>query len=115
MDDGSKLNIRVGAIIVKVDKVLLTSDSRYSDSDPMLTVVGGRIKFAEDSYTALKRELGEELGDAIKSLGEGKFVGLSENFYKWQGASVHEYWFYYLFTESICSKSMECTVVTTMK
>lgn len=78
------MNVRVGALIVCGNSVLLTSDSRFCDSYPMLNAVGGRVKFTEDSYTALKRELREELGEAANCLGYGSFVDLDENFFEWQ-------------------------------
>ena len=93
----AKLNVRVGAIIKKGDALLLARDGRYTEKYPLLSVVGGRIRLGEDSYTALKRELKEELGEIADMLGEGKFVGLDENFYNWQGKHVHEYGFYYLY------------------
>lgn len=97
LDDNKRLNVRVGAVIVKENKVLLTKDGRFSDGRPLLTVPGGRVKFGESTYEALKRELFEELGEGAVCLNEGVFVCLDETFFEWQGEDVHEYGFYYLF------------------
>lgn len=56
LDDNKLLNIRAGAVVVKGNKVLLTKDGRFSDK-PFLTVPGGRVKFGESTYEALKREM----------------------------------------------------------
>ena len=52
------VNIRVGAIIIKDDKVLMVKNSR----DDYYYSVGGRIKFGETAEQAVRREVKEELG-----------------------------------------------------
>lgn len=55
MDEGI-LNIRVGAIIMKNDKLLMVENDRF---DHMYSV-GGRIKFGEIAEEAVVREVYEE-------------------------------------------------------
>lgn len=52
------LNVRVGAIIMKDDKVLLAGN----DQSDYLYSVGGRIKFGEIAEEAVVREVFEETG-----------------------------------------------------
>ena len=56
------VNIRVGAIILNGDKILMASNS---DVDYLYSV-GGRIKFGECAEEAIKREVLEELGVALE-------------------------------------------------
>ena len=49
LDDNKRLNVRVGAVVVKGNKVLLTKDGRFSDK-PFLTVPGGRVKFGSHTW-----------------------------------------------------------------
>ena len=52
------INIRVGAIIIKDDKILMVKNNR----DDYYYSVGGRIQFGETAEQAVKREVKEELG-----------------------------------------------------
>lgn len=52
------VNIRVGAIILNGDKLLMATNS---DVDYLYSI-GGRIKFGESAEKAIKREVLEELG-----------------------------------------------------
>ena len=52
------INIRVGAIIIKDNKVLMVRNNR----DDYYYSVGGRIKFGETAEQAVRREVREELG-----------------------------------------------------
>ena len=56
--DEGILNIRVGAIIMKDDKVLMVGNDRAD----YLYSVGGRIKFGETAEEAIVREVFEETG-----------------------------------------------------
>ena len=60
-DDGT-LNIRVGAIIMKDDKILMVGNERAD----YLYSVGGRIKFGETAEEAIVREVLEETGVKMK-------------------------------------------------
>ena len=55
--DGT-VNIRVGAIIVKDGKILMTGHDRVD----YLYSVGGRVKFGETAEEAVRREVFEETG-----------------------------------------------------
>lgn len=55
---GGRLNIRVGAIIMKDGKLLMAGNERVD----YLYSVGGRIKFGETAEQAVVREVTEETG-----------------------------------------------------
>lgn len=69
-----KLNIRVAGIIIHNNKVLL----HKSINKEYYALVGGRVKIGEDSKSAVKRELEEELG---KEVCIEDFLGVIENFF----------------------------------
>lgn len=86
--DDYKLNIRVGALLEKGDKVLMHRSIR----DEFYTPIGGRIAIGEDSVEALKREFLEELSITITDI-EVRFV--IENFFMIDGQKIHEISFIY--------------------
>lgn len=49
---------------------------------------GGRVQAREDSITALRREVYEELGEEIENT---NFIGVVENFFDAPEAKFHEY------------------------
>lgn len=70
------INIRVGAIIIKDDKILMVKNNR----DDYYYSVGGRIQFGETAEQAVKREVKEELGfemeiDRLGFISEAFFFG----------------------------------------
>ena len=74
-DDGF-INIRVGAIILKDNRFLMTGNKR----EDYLYSVGGRIKFGETAKEAVKREVFEETGvkmevDRLGFVHENCFIG----------------------------------------
>lgn len=74
-DDGY-INIRVGAIILKDNKFLMTGNKR----EDYLYSVGGRIKFGETAKEAVIREVFEETGvnmevDRLGFVHENCFIG----------------------------------------
>ena len=71
------LNIRVGAIIMKKDKILMVANSKHPE---YLYSVGGRIKFGETAEEAVIREVYEETGiqmevDRLGFVHENYFYG----------------------------------------
>ena len=70
------INIRVGAIITKGDKILMVKNNR----DDYYYSVGGRIQFGETAEQTVKREVKEELGfemeiDRLGFICEAYFYG----------------------------------------
>ena len=71
------LNIRVSAIIMKKDKILMVADSKNPE---YLYSVGGRIRFGETAEEAVIREVYEETGiqmevDRLGFVHENYFYG----------------------------------------
>lgn len=71
------VNIRVGAIIMKKDKILMVANSKNPE---YLYSVGGRIKFGETAEEAVMREVYEETGiqmevDRLGFVHENYFYG----------------------------------------
>ena len=78
-----KLNVRTSAIIIHDGKVLLHKNK----NDKHYALLGGRIGIGEDSETAAKREVMEELGKEIEIIGN---VATVENFFEMKGSKYHE-------------------------
>lgn len=91
--DESVVNLRVGAIITKDNKVLMVRNPR----DDYYYSVGGRIKVGETSEQAIVREVYEELGvklpiDRLGFISENYFYGdMGDN----TGREIYEICFYY--------------------
>lgn len=83
-----KLNIRTAAIIIHNDKLLVHNDI----INKHYALLGGRIKAGEDSETAIKREVMEELRKQIDITG---YVATIENFFEIKGNKYHEIQFVY--------------------
>ncbi len=87
------VNLRVGAIIIKDNKVLMANNPR----DDYYYSVGGRIKIGETSEQAIIREVYEELGvqlpvDRLGFINENYFYGdVGDN----AGREIYEICFYY--------------------
>ncbi|MDQ0228969.1 NUDIX hydrolase [Metabacillus malikii] len=81
-------NYRVAAVIIENGHVLLHRQVH----DKHWALPGGRVKVLEDSQTAIKRELVEELG--IESNSE-RLLWITENFFTYAGKPFHEIGFYY--------------------
>lgn len=78
-----KLNVRAAGIIIHNNKLLVHKDI---NSDHY-ALIGGRVKIGEDSETALKRELQEELGKNIEIT---RYVSTIENFFEMKESKYHE-------------------------
>ena len=81
-----KLNVRAAVIIMHNGKVLVhrnVNSGHYA-------LIGGRVEIGEDSETAVKREIKEELGKDIEITG---YVSTVENFFEMKGSKYHEIMF----------------------
>lgn len=78
-----KFNYRVATVIRNGDKVLLHKNK----NEDFYAIPGGRIKIGEDSISAIKREVFEEIGVNINV---DKMIGLVENFFEYDGKKHHE-------------------------
>ena len=93
--EGGRVNIRVGAIIMKNNKILMVGNEARPE---YLYSVGGRIKFGETSEEAVVREVLEETGvkleiDRLGFIHENYFYGDADTNY---GQLIYEisYYFY---------------------
>lgn len=85
-EENNKFNFRVGAIIVSRDrkKVLLHTIKGYD----FYLLPGGRVEMNEDSASAIKRELKEELG--LEDIEPSLRLYL-EDFFKFNDENYHEF------------------------
>ena len=77
------LNYRVSAIIRKGSKIL----THHSIGSEHYTLPGGRVKEGEDTISALKREILEEMNLKTKYIRPVSFI---ENFFILKGKKYHE-------------------------
>ena len=84
------VNIRCGAIMRSGDDVVLEVSRVGVNS----VIPGGRIKINESSRDAIKREMLEEMGIAIRD-DALSFVTVLENFFEYNSIPVHEIFFIY--------------------
>lgn len=84
-----KLNIRSAVIIIHNNKILLHRDIRKNQHN----IPGGRIELGEDSISAVKREIKEELGKDIVITG---YAATIENFFIMDNRKYHEIMFIHL-------------------
>lgn len=95
---------RVGAIILKDNKVLMVKNS----SSPYFYSVGGRVKFGESSENAILRETYEETSIHFKI---DRLAFVHENFFTADFAnneSYHEISFYYIMQSDFIINEIEC-------
>ncbi len=79
--------------IVKKDNKILVSEGYDKVKDEVFyRCLGGGIEFLEDSKEALKREFKEELDIDINV---GKFLGITENIFTFNGKNAHELVLFY--------------------
>lgn len=84
--DDWRLNCRAAGIIIHNNKVLL----HHNTQDTYYALLGGRVKFGENSADAVRREIREELGKEIEITG---YISTIENFFEIKGKKYHEIMF----------------------
>ncbi len=88
--DNIEFSCRSCAIIINDNKVLL--QKKYGDS--YWALPGGKIKYGESSYDAIKRELEEEL--SIDNIINQKLIDTNEYFFKIDSSQFHQFIFTYI-------------------
>ena len=98
--DNNRFNARVSAIILNKDKnkILLF---KVEDGRDYYLLPGGRIEFYEDSFTAINREIMEELGYTI----DLKLNSIQENFVVKDNKKITQYCFCY---KGIYNGNIDC-------
>lgn len=84
--DDWRLNCRAAGIIIHNNKVLL----HHNTQDTYYALLGGRVKFGENSADAVRREIREELGKEVEITG---YISTVENFFEIKGKQYHEIMF----------------------
>ena len=79
-------------VAIKDNKLLVGEGFDKVKNQTFYRPLGGGIEFLEKSDEALKREFLEEINISIDI---GKFLGLSENIFTYQGKNAHEMILYY--------------------
>ena len=90
-DEGIKFNFRVAGIFKNGNKVLLQKNEKSGD---YYSLIGGRVKFLEDTKKAMIREINEEVGVLLKD-NELSLLEVVENFFTYDGTKFHELLFVY--------------------
>ena len=85
-----KFNFRVAAFIQNGEKFLL----QKSNKDSFYGLIGGRVKFGETTFDAIKREVNEETGVTIIDEDINLFK-IIENFFVYDNKRFHELLFVY--------------------
>jgi len=80
---------RVAGVVVKDNKLLMVNIC----NNGFYCLPGGHIHLGEDSLTAIKREINEEVGITCKSV---KLISLVENFFTAKDRKMHEVCYFYL-------------------
>ncbi len=84
--DDWRLNCRAAGIIIHNNKVLL----HHNTNDTYYALLGGRVKFGENSADAVRREIKEELGKDVEIMG---YISTIENFFELKNKKYHEIMF----------------------
>ena len=90
-----KSNFRVACIVTGQKKILIQKNF----NDDYYSLIGGRVKFFEDTTEALIREINEETGITI-SRDEAKLIDIVENFFIYDNTKFHEILFIYKVEEN---------------
>ncbi|CAN5527911.1 MAG: NUDIX hydrolase [Actinomycetota bacterium] len=89
--NGNRFNHRAAGACLNENHILLQT----TESADFHILPGGRIEMGEDSETALKREMREELGSEIQV---ERLLWIVENFFTLDGENHHEVAFIYEIT-----------------
>ncbi|SEM20146.1 ADP-ribose pyrophosphatase YjhB, NUDIX family [Mesobacillus persicus] len=81
-------NYRVAGVLIENDHILLHKQV----NDTHWALPGGRVQILEDSATAVKREIHEELGLSVQVQ---NLLWVTENFFTYNHNQYHEIGFYY--------------------
>ena len=92
MDKFKEIRPIVLGIVKKENKILVSEGYDKVKDEVFYRSIGGGIEFLEDSKEALKREFKEELNIDISV---GKFLGIAENIFTYNGKSAHELILFY--------------------
>lgn len=92
MDKFKEIRPIVLGIVKKDNKILVSEGYDKIKNQTFYRSIGGGIKFLENSKDALKREFKEELNIDINV---GRFLGISENIFTYNGKNAHELILFY--------------------
>ena len=80
------LNVRAAGVIIHNNKLLVHKNEKPNH----YCLIGGRVEIGEDSETALKREIKEEIGKEVYIT---DYISTIEDFFEFEGKKVHEIMF----------------------
>ena len=92
MDKFKEIRPVVLGVVKKDNKILVSKGYDEIKDEIFYRCIGGGIEFLENSKDALKREFKEELNVDINV---GKFLGISENIFVFNGRKGHELILFY--------------------
>ncbi len=92
MDKFKEIRPIVLGIVKKENKILVSEGYDKVKNEVFYRCIGGGIEFLEKSEDALKREFKEELNIDINV---GKFLGICENIFTYNGKDAHELILFY--------------------
>jgi ADP-ribose pyrophosphatase YjhB (NUDIX family) len=69
------------------DGALLVSEHSDPSPWPFHRPLGGHVEYGEYAMATARRELAEEIG---QELADARLLGVLENIFEWEGATVHE-------------------------
>lgn len=90
-EEGIKFNFRVAGIFKNGNKVLLQKNKKDAN---YYSLIGGRVKYLEDTKKAFIREVNEEVG-VLLSESEVSLLEVVENFFMYDNTKFHELLFVY--------------------
>lgn len=82
------------------DGAMLVSEHEEPGRAPFHRPLGGHVEFGERAEDTVRRELLEEIGQALSDV---RLLGVLENIFEWEGNRAHEIVF--LFAASFCDES----------